>query len=144
MQHNKAKRKRVLRRVLRQTRFFETLGVYFIVFFALAYLIFRREDVFETYGNALWYCFELVKTIGFGEAVAVTPVGRLLSIILSMYSIGMIAIITSTVVTYHRAKLRTMEEDKLELMMDKLERLPELSSEELKEISESVRRFRSS
>ena len=83
-------------------------------------------------------------TIGFGEAVAVTPVGRLLSIILSMYSIGMIAIITSTVVTYHRAKLRTMEEDKLELMMDKLERLPELSSEELKEISESVRRFRSS
>lgn len=33
-------------------------------------------------------------------------IGKLLSIILSVYPIGMIAIITSTVVTYHQVKLK--------------------------------------
>lgn len=136
--HNKA-----LRIVLKQTHFFETLALYLLVFFGFAFVIYRHEAVFETYGSALWYCFELVTTIGFGELVAVTRIGRFLSILLSVYSIGMIAIITSTVVTYHQVKLKTQENDAITLFMDKLERLPELDKKELEEISERIRSLRS-
>lgn len=136
--HNKA-----LSIVLKQTHFFETLAVYLLVFFLFAFVIYRHETVFRSYGNALWYCFELVTTIGFGELVAVTRIGRILSILLSVYSIGMIAIITSTVVTYHQIKIKIQENDTLSLFMDKLERLPELDREELEEISERIRCLRS-
>ena len=113
------------------------------MFFLFAFVIYRHEAVFESYGSALWYCFELVTTIGFGEVVAVTRLGRFLSILLSVYSIGMIAIITSTVVTYHQIKIKTQENESLILFMDKLEHLPELSKEELKEISEKIKQMRS-
>ena len=136
--HNKT-----LRIVLKQTHFFETLAIYFLVFFAFAFVIYRHEAVFQTYGSALWYCFELVTTIGFGELVAVTKVGKLLSILLSVYSIGMIAIITSTVVTYHQIKIKSQEDNTLVLFMDKLERLPELEKEELEEISDKIKKLRS-
>ena len=138
----KQKHNKTLGLVLKRTHFFESLAVYLLVFFAFAFIIYRREVVFETYGAALWYCFELVTTVGFGELVAVTRIGRLLSILLSVYSIGMIAIITSTVVTYHQVKIKS-QEDTIALFMDKLERLPELSREELADISERIRRLRS-
>lgn len=128
---------------LKRTHFFEVLGLYLLVFFAFAFVIYRHETVFTTYGSALWYCFELVTTIGFGELVAVTRIGKVLSIILSIYSIGMIAIITSTVVTYHQVKLKTQENDAFVLFMDKLEKLPELDQEELKKISETIKQLRS-
>ena len=136
--HNKA-----LHVVLKKTHFFETLIVDMLVFFLFAFFIYRHETVFDTYGSALWYCFELVTTIGFGELVAVTRIGKLLSIILSVYSIGMIAIITSTVVTYHQVKIKAQENDALVLFMDKLERLPELDKEELQEISDRIKHLKS-
>lgn len=128
--------------VLRRTHFYETLAVYLLVFFALSFAIYRIEDVFDSYGKAMWYCFELVTTVGFGETVAVTRAGRVLSMVLSVYSIGMIAIITSTVVTYHQVKVRTRQDDIISMFMDKLERLPELDRDELADISERIRKMR--
>lgn len=139
----KKKNNKVLKIVLKRTHFFETLAMYLLVFFVFAFIIYRHESVFETYGSALWYCFELVTTVGFGELVAVTRIGKLLSILLSVYSIGMIAIITSTVVTYHQVKIKSQEADTFTLFMDKLERLPELDRKELEEISEKIKSIRS-
>ena len=139
----KRKKNKALGVVLKQTHFFETLCIYLIVFFGFAFMIYRHEAVFQTYGAALWYCFELVTTIGFGDLVAVTRLGKFLSILLSIYSIGMIAIITSTIVTYHQVKMKSQEDDAIALFMDKLERLPEHDKEELKEISEKIQQLRS-
>ena len=139
----KKKHKQVLSTVLKRTHFFETLAVYLLVFFLFAFIIYRHETVFQTYGSALWYCFELVTTIGFGELVAVTKIGKFLSIVLSVYSIGMIAIITSTIVTYHQVKIKSQENDAIAMFMDKLEKLPELTEEELREISETIKHLRS-
>ena len=82
-------------------------------------------------------------TVGFGDLVAVTKFGKFLSIMLSIYSIGMIAIITSTVVTYHQVKLKTREDSALTLFMDKLEHLPELDKAELEELSNKIKHLKS-
>ena len=134
----KKSHKKILYIVLQRTHFLENISVYLLVFFGFAYVIYRCESVFTTYGSALWYCFELVTPIGFGELTAVTRIGKMLSVILSVYSIGMIAIITSTVVTYHQMKVKAQENDAFLLLMDQLERLPELSQEELKHISDKI------
>lgn len=139
----KRKRNRALYIALKRTRIFETLVVFLTIFFAISYAIFRLDTAFPTYGASIWYCFELVTTIGFGETVALSKIGKILSIFLSVYSIGIIAIITSTVVTYHQVKVRTQKDDALFLFMDQLEHLPELTQNELTELSNQIKKLRS-
>ena len=70
-----------------------------IVCFSLVFM--RVEDAITTFPEGLWYCFAIVTTIGFGDFVAVTPIGRILSVILGMYGIVVVAVITSIVVNFY-------------------------------------------
>lgn len=44
----------------------------------------------------------VVTTIGFGDIVVVTTIGRILSVVLGLYGLFIIAIITSIVVNYYQ------------------------------------------
>ena len=65
--------------------------------FAFTYV----EQSMPTYSDALWYCFAIVTTIGFGDITATSSVGRILSIILGIYGIIVIALITSIIVNFY-------------------------------------------
>ena len=54
-----------------------------------------------TFPEALWYCFAVVTTIGFGDIVAITPIGRVLTVILGLYGLIVVAVITSIVVNFY-------------------------------------------
>ena len=49
----------------------------------------------------MWYCFAVVTTIGFGDFAAVTPFGRILTVVLGMYGIVVVAIMTSVIVNFY-------------------------------------------
>ena len=70
-----------------------------IVCFSLIFM--RVEPNITTFPDALWYCFAIVTTIGFGDFVAVTPIGRVLSVCLGMYGLVVVAVITSIVVNFY-------------------------------------------
>ena len=70
-----------------------------IVCFSLVFM--RIEPNITTFPEALWYCFAIVTTIGFGDFVAVTGVGRVLSVILGLYGLVVVAVITSIVVNFY-------------------------------------------
>jgi len=53
------------------------------------------------YTNALWYCFAVVTTIGFGDMTATSAIGRILSVILGAYGIIVVALITSIIVNFY-------------------------------------------
>ena len=55
----------------------------------------------ENFNDALWYCFAIVTTIGFGDLTAVTDFGRILSVILGIYGIVVVALITSIIVNFY-------------------------------------------
>ncbi|MBO4855842.1 MAG: two pore domain potassium channel family protein [Bacilli bacterium] len=70
-----------------------------IVCFSLVFM--KVEDSITTFPEALWYCFAVVTTIGFGDFVAVTPIGRILTVFLGLYGIVVVAVITSIVVNFY-------------------------------------------
>lgn len=70
-----------------------------MVCFSLVFM--RIEPSIETFPDALWYCFAIVTTIGFGDFYAVTPIGRILSVLLGIYGIIVVAVITSIAVNFY-------------------------------------------
>ena len=53
------------------------------------------EPEIHNYFDALWYCFSVISTIGFGDIVVISIVAKILTILLSFYSIIVFAILTA-------------------------------------------------
>ena len=92
--------------------------------------------------DALWYCYAVISTAGFGDVVAVTFIGKMCSVLLTIYSLFVVAIATGVVVNFYTQMVEMQRKETLAMFMDQLERLPELSREELENISRKVRQFR--
>ena len=73
---------------------------YLLFFVAAAFVIWLFEPEITRIWDSLWYCYVTSTTIGFGDFVAVTIVGRIASIALSIYSIIVIALVPGIVVSY--------------------------------------------
>ena len=71
-----------------------------------------------------------------------TAIPRILSVVLTAYSVLIIAIVTGVVVNYYTQMIEMKNKETLSSFLDRLERLPELSGEELESLSASVRHFR--
>lgn len=98
------------------------------------------EPEIHRYGESIWYCFSVITTIGFGDFAAVTVIGRAASIMLGLYGVIVLAIIPGIVASYYMEMVNFKNGDSGEAFMYKLEHLDELSKDELKEISEKVKR----
>ena len=110
--------------------------------FAIAAVIQLVEPDINRYGDALWYCYAVISTAGFGDVVAVTFIGKMCSVLLTIYSLFVVAIVTGVVVNFYTQMVELQRKETLAMFMDQLERLPELSREELENISRKVRQFR--
>ena len=64
------------------------------------------------------------------------------SVLLTIYSLFVVAIATGVVVNVYTQMVEMQRKETLAMFMDQLERLPELSREELENISRKVRQFR--
>ena len=116
----------------------------FLVFLcgASAVLVIVEPDI-NTFGDGLWYCFVAATTIGFGDFYAVTRIGRIATIMVGAYGILMTAMVPGVVVSYYMEYLKIREKETISVFLEQLERLPELSKEELEELSERIRKFSS-
>lgn len=85
----------------------------------------------DSYTDALWYCFAVVTTIGFGDMTAVSTIGRVLSVILGVYGIIVVALITSIIVNFYGEMKKAGPDDDEEEPAPEAEQLPE--SEQLPE-----------
>ena len=133
---------RVLWGVLRRTRT-DRIFLGFVGFFLAAALVIRlAEPTVQHYGDALWYCYIVVATVGFGDIAAATLVGRVATVLLSLSAILVVALLTGVMVNAYTEFVQLRQKETLVCFIDKLERLPELSKEELEELSQQVIQFR--
>jgi voltage-gated potassium channel len=63
---------------------------------ALVLRVFDRED-FPTYGTAVWFSVVTITTIGYGDVVPTTVVGRTLAGALTVFAVTFIAFVTAVV-----------------------------------------------
>ena len=115
------KRIKVLGGILKRTRADKIIVGFFAFIFAAAAVIELVEPNIDHYGDALWYCY---------------------AVILSIYALFVLAIVTGVVVNFYTQMVEMQRKETLAMFMDKLERLPELSREELENISQKVRKLR--
>ena len=76
------------------------------------------EATIQNFPDALWYCFAVVTTIGFGDKVAITPIGRILTVILGIYGLVVVAVITSIIVNFYNATVGKQDQKELEEIKD--------------------------
>ena len=90
-----------LKKIVRKTYAAEILFGIVLLIVAFSLVFPHLEEGIATFTDALWYCFAIVTTIGFGDFSAVTPMGRILSVILGLYGIIVVALITSIIVNFY-------------------------------------------
>ena len=116
--------------------------VFVALFLSSAGLVALFEPNVNGFANSLWFMFQVVTTIGLGDFTATSFVGRAAAIVLSIYSAFYIALITGVVVSFCSERMRARRGESVAHFLDQLEHLPELSTEELTELSEKVKRFK--
>lgn len=113
----------------------------FLLFLLLAAYLFQilEPDIY-TYGEGIWYSFNVVTTVGFGDYHAVTTLGRILTMVVGVYGILVVAFIPGILVSFYLEFMKIKEDQSIVAFMEKLERLDTLSKEELKELSEKIKK----
>ena len=132
---------RVLVRILKRTGAHQIALGFLAFLFVCGVVIWIREPGITRLTDALWYCYTVVTTIGFGDVTVTTRLSRILSVLLSVYAVLVIAIVTGVVVNYYNQIVALKQTQTLSAFVDKLEHLPELSTEELEDLSDRVRKF---
>lgn len=135
--------------VMKQTHMLPIIGGFIIYFFIMATIIFFTSNTsvtqysnIENYGDALWFSFASVFTIGYGDIWVSGVVGRILTVLLVIYGVFIIAIIPAVFLIYYQEKMNQKFNASTSYLLDKLEHLDELSKEELKNLSSSIKNFR--
>ena len=88
------------------------MGLLVLVTLCSVYFLLIEPEM-TSFVDALWYCFSLVTTIGFGDVSVDTTFGRILSVILGLYGLIVVALATSIIVTiYNDIKKKDDDEKK--------------------------------
>ena len=101
----------VLKEIIQKTYAMEIVFGLLLLMFACSSVLAFTEEGIENYFDALWYCFAVVTTIGFGDVTVSSFLGRLISAVLGVYGIIVVALITSIIVNFYGEMKKTTEED---------------------------------
>lgn len=101
----------LLRKIIRKTYAGEILFGMLLLVVSFSLALTSLEENVKTFWDALWYCFAVVTTIGFGDIVATTIFGRILTVILGLYGLVVVAIITSIIVNFYTEVKSTPDDD---------------------------------
>ena len=112
-----------------------------VLFLFCSLMVWLADPGCLTFGDGMWFSFEAVSTIGFGDIEAAGPIARAATVVLSIFSVFYIALITGVVVNYCSNLIKARQKDTLANFVDSLEHLEEKTPEELAELSARVREY---
>jgi hypothetical protein len=105
---------KILIKVIRKTYAVDVVSGLILFIAAFSVVLPVLEEGIPTYRDALWYCFAVVTTIGFGDFSTTTSLGRVISVILGVYGIVVVALVTSVVVNFYSEVSSLPDEDEEE------------------------------
>ena len=107
----KYEKMKLLLNILVKTHAFDALVGLMAFIIAFSFMIPVVEPNITNFWDAMWYCFTVVTTIGFGDFYATTVVGRILTVVLGIYGIVVVAILTSVVVNFYNEVSKNKDKD---------------------------------
>ncbi len=129
----------IFNKLIRETALPKVLIIFGIFFVICAFVVWANEPSVTNFGDALWYCYAVTTTVGFGDIVVTSPASRILSVILSIFAAGLIALLTGIFVSFAMQLIKDKQKDNFQEYIDKLEHLNDLTSEELEELSLKIK-----
>lgn len=135
--------KNKIKETVKVNKFNYLLIVTTIIIVLGAVIIALLEDM--TFGDAIWWSFVTFTTVGYGDVLLTTSLGRLVAIILMIFGIGFIGITTSTIAAYivnkdiRRDKKRNFRDETIEFIKYRIDNLDNISDEELDNIYKTLR-----
>ena len=132
---------RLFFKILKETHTLKMIASFLAFFVVCAFIVWAREPHINTFSDALWYCYAVATTVGFGDVVVNSHLARILSVILSVFAVVVIAIFTSAVVSFFNQMMELRRKNTLSEFLDKMEHLPDLSKEELADLSKRVKKY---
>ena len=133
------KRRKIFWKILKGLQIDKIMAGYVSVFFMIGFGICLLEPTIEGYLDSLWYCFGVATTIGFGDLLATNILSRILTVILSLYSTLIVALIPAVLINYFIEYMEMRKSESAIVIIDKLENLDKLSREELVELSKKIK-----
>lgn len=136
------KRIHLLHRIMKTTHMYSLLIGFLIGFVLTAIILWLADPAIKILSESLWYCFVSCTTIGFGDVVASSVLGRILTAVLTLYGILLFSFIPGVLVNYFVEFNKIKAKNSVAKFLDKLERLDELTEEERKELALKIREKR--
>ena len=127
--------------IVRRYHFEKILILFAISFFVVAAIIRIVEPAIETYGNACWFTFAACTTIGFGDIVVVTFIGRILTVFITIFEVVLVTLLSGVIVSHYLEVVQIRERETATIFLDKLTRLSTLNHEELVRLENKVKKF---
>lgn len=133
------KKLKVLYKILKTTNAMNILYGFLAYFIISAIIISIVEPNIDNIKDSLWFCFASVTTIGYGDFTVVTSIGRIVTVLLSIYGIVVLSILTGTIVSFINEIEKIRANESVINFLTKLENLENMSKDELRELSQKIK-----
>ncbi|MCQ9210299.1 potassium channel family protein [Granulicatella seriolae] len=92
---------RVLWRILQVTGFTKFIASFVVYLLIAAVGLYIFEPSITNIGDSIWYCFVTSTTLGYGDIVVTTIIGRVISVFLALYGLLFFGCLSGIVVSYY-------------------------------------------
>ena len=117
------------------------LGLYLIIYLVVSFIVWALDPDIKGLSDALWFTFQTGTTIGYGDLLVNNAFARVVTAIFSVISMALVAVFTGILAGYFVETIKAEAKDSAMKFLLDLERLPEMSHEELVEMSERAKTF---
>ena len=123
--YHKVLRINIIAKIIKKTMVYEIILTMLILVVLCSVYFTVVEQNITSYADALWFCFSVITTIGFGDVYVTTTFGRILSVILGVSGIIVVAVFTSVIVNFYNEISKKRENKKGEPSTEEVEKIEE-------------------
>lgn len=138
--------KNKIREEVKVNRFYYLLIMSTIIIVIGAVIISLIEGI--SLGDALWWSFVTFTTVGYGDVLLKTQLGRMIAVLLMIFGIGVIGVVTTTlalsITNGGNQKRNTVKGQVIENIKTTLDNYENLSDEDIEYIIEIIRSLKGS